>query len=150
MDDIDRRMLGVLRQDGRISNADLAATIGLSASACLRRLRALERAGIIRGYAALIEEPLTDAALVVLIQITLERQTEEFLDRFETAIRRCREVAACFLMTGMADYLVRVEVEDAAAYERLHRETLSRLPGVARIQSSFAIRTVVGGRPSSA
>ena len=82
--------------------------------------------------------------MVVLTQITLERQTEESLNRFEAAVRRCPEVRDCYLMTGLSDYLMRIEVADAGDYERLHKEVLSRLPGVARIQSSFAIRTVVG------
>nr|WP_313901449.1 Lrp/AsnC ligand binding domain-containing protein [Methylobacterium sp. J-070] len=97
-------------------------------------------------HAALIGSALAEGALVVLIQITLERQTEEFLDRFESAIRRCPEVAACFLITGISGHLVRIEVADAATYEHLHRETLSRLPGVSRLQSNFTIRTVVGAK----
>jgi DNA-binding Lrp family transcriptional regulator len=80
------------------------------------------------------------------VQITLERQTEEFLRRFESAVRKCPEVCECYLMTGIADYLLRVETGSAAEYERIHTEVLSRLPGVARIQSSFAIRTVVKSR----
>lgn len=148
LDDVDSRILQVLRSDGRISNADLAAAVGLSPSACLRRLRQLERSGVIRGYTALISRPGADDRLVVLTQITLDRQTEEFLNRFEAAARRCPEVTDCYLMTGMADYLLKIEVKNAADYERLHKEVLSRLPGVARIQSSFAIRTVVSGRPA--
>ncbi|WP_245239646.1 Lrp/AsnC family transcriptional regulator [Methylobacterium variabile] len=143
-DEIDARILRVLRGDGRISNADLAAKVGLSPSACLRRLRLLEQNGTIRGYTALIEADEREVHLVVLTQITLERQTEESLNRFEAAVRRCPEVRDCYLMTGLSDYLMRIEVSDAGDYERLHKEVLSRLPGVARIQSSFAIRTVVG------
>ncbi|WP_238122498.1 MULTISPECIES: Lrp/AsnC family transcriptional regulator [unclassified Xanthobacter] len=148
LDDVDTRILQVLRGDGRISNADLAAAVGLSPSACLRRMRQLERSGVIRGYTALINRPGPDDRLVVLTQITLDRQTEEFLNRFEAAARRCPEVTDCYLMTGMADYLLKIEVRNAADYERLHKEVLSRLPGVARIQSSFAIRTVVSSRPA--
>ncbi|AWN55784.1 transcriptional regulator [Methylobacterium sp. 17Sr1-1] len=143
-DEIDARILRVLRDDGRISNADLAAKVGLSPSACLRRLRLLESNGTIRGYTALIEADEREHHMVVLTQITLERQTEESLNRFEAAVRRCPEVRDCYLMTGLSDYLMRIEVSDAGDYERLHKEVLSRLPGVARIQSSFAIRTVVG------
>ncbi|GJD50323.1 Leucine-responsive regulatory protein [Methylobacterium crusticola] len=143
-DEIDGRILRVLRGDGRISNAALAAEIGLSPSACLRRLRLLEASGVIRGYTALVDDAGADGRLVVLTQITLDRQTEEFLNRFEAAVRRCPEVRDCYLMTGLSDYLMRIEVRDAGDYERLHKEVLSRLPGVARIQSSFAIRTVVG------
>lgn len=143
-DQTDARILRVLRGNGRISNADLAAEVGLSPSATLRRLRLLERSGVIRGYTALIDEADGAEPLVVLTRITLDRQTEEYLNRFEAAVRRCPEVRSCYLMTGLSDYLVRIEVADAGDYERLHKEVLSRLPGVARIQSSFAIRTVVG------
>ncbi len=142
MDGIDRRIIQVLRTDGRISNADLAAAVGLSASACHRRVRLLEETGVIRGYAAIIGGPAEETGLVVLTQFTLDRQTEDFLIRFEAAVRRCPEVQDCYLMTGVADYLVKLKVRDAADYERLHKEVLSRLP-VARLQSSFAIRTVV-------
>ncbi|MGU3667169.1 Lrp/AsnC family transcriptional regulator [Methylobacterium sp. A49B] len=147
MDETDRRIIQVLRGDGRISNADLAAAVSLSASACHRRVRALETSGIIRGYTALVGA--ADApGLVVLTQFTLDRQTEDYLNRFEAAVRRCPEVQDCYLMTGSADYLVKLRVIDAADYERLHKDVLSRLPGVARLQSSFAIRTVVAaGRP---
>ncbi|MDQ0449931.1 DNA-binding Lrp family transcriptional regulator [Methylobacterium aerolatum] len=143
VDGIDRRIIQVLRTDGRISNADLAAAVGLSASACHRRVRLLEETGVIRGYAAIIGGPAEETGLVVLTQFTLDRQTEDFLIRFEAAVRRCPEVQDCYLMTGVADYLVKLKVRDAADYERLHKEVLSRLPGVARLQSSFAIRTVV-------
>ncbi|MDQ0504663.1 Lrp/AsnC family transcriptional regulator [Xanthobacter agilis] len=148
LDDVDERIIRVLRGDGRISNADLAAEVGLSPSACLRRLRQLERSGVIRGYTALVSRAGPDDKLVVITQITLDRQTEEFLNRFEAAARRCPEVSDCYLMTGLADYILKIEVKNAADYERLHKEVLSRLPGVARIQSSFAIRTVVSGRPA--
>lgn len=146
MDEIDRRIIQALRADGRISNADLAARIGLSASACHRRVRALEESGIIRGYTAIIGGVPDEPGLVVLTQFTLDRQTEDYLNRFEAAVRRCPEVQDCYLMTGTADYLVKIKIADAADYERLHKEVLSRLPGVARLQSSFAIRTVVAGR----
>jgi DNA-binding Lrp family transcriptional regulator len=142
-DATDRDILRILRDDGRISNSDLAAKVGLSPSSCLRRVRILERSGIIRGYAALIDVVSETEGLVVITQITLERQTEDFLNRFEAAARRCPEVQDCYLMTGTADYLMKLKVKDTPDYERLHKEVLSRLPGVARLQSSFAIRTVV-------
>lgn len=145
MDDIDRRIVRLLRADGRMSNAKLAEAAGLSQSACLRRLRLLEQSGVIRGYAAIIDDPDDRSRRsVVIVQITLERQTEEYFRRFEAAARRLPEIAECYLMTGMADYLLRVEVADAADYERVHAEHLSKLPGVARIQSNFAIRRVTG------
>lgn len=147
LDEIDRKLLRALRADGRISNADLAASVGLSASACLRRVRLLEHRGIIRGYTALINAPQDQPPTVAIIQITLERQTEDHLGRFEAEIRKCPEVTACYLMTGVADYLVLAETRTVADYERLHKEVLSRIPGVARIQSSFAMRRVTDWRP---
>ncbi len=145
LDSLDRKMLRLLRADGRMSNADLAAAIGLSPSACLRRLRLLESSGAIRGYTAILADPGPQSRTVVIVQITLERQTEDAFNRFEAAVRQCPEVCECYLMTGVSDYLIRVEARDAADYERIHKEQLSRMPGVARIQSAFAIRTVVRG-----
>ena len=143
-DRTDADIIRILRADGRISNADLAARVGLSASACLRRTRLLERTGVIRGYTALIDAADAGGSLVVLTQITLDRQTGDALNRFEAAVRRCPEVSDCYLMTGSADYHMKIDVKDARDYERLHKDVLSQLPGIARIQSSFAIRTVVG------
>lgn len=144
LDEHDLRILRMLRQDGRITNAALAEAVGLSPSACLRRLRLLERRGVIRGYTAIIAEPEIRDTVTVIVQITLDRQTEEHLSRFEAAVRRLPEVRECHLMTGLSDYLLRLETRDAADYERIHKEQLSRLPGVQRIQSAFAIRRVIG------
>lgn len=143
LDELDRAIIRELRTDGRMSNAALAAAVGLSPSACLRRMRLMERSGVIRGYTVLLEAPEPQGAVTVIVQITLERQTEQHLARFEAAVKRCPEVVQCHLMTGIADYLLQVEARDAADYERIHKEQLSRMPGVARIQSSFAIRTVI-------
>jgi DNA-binding Lrp family transcriptional regulator len=143
MDAVDRRIIDVLRADGRITNADLAEKVGLSPSACLRRVRLLEEDGTIRGYAALINDRVAVSDTVVIVQISLERQTDEYLRRFEEAASQCPDIRECYLMTGVSDYLLRVTVPDAASYERIHTDILSRLPGVARIQSSFAIRAVI-------
>lgn len=143
LDSIDHTILRHLRADGRVSNADLAAAVGLSQSACLRRVRLLERRGVIRGYTAIVATPSEEEPVVVIVQITLERQTEDAMRRFEEAVRKCPEVRECHLMTGLSDYLLRVEARDAADYERIHKELLSRMPGVSRIQSAFAIRTVI-------
>jgi DNA-binding Lrp family transcriptional regulator len=145
LDEADLAILRELRLDARMTNAKLAAAVGLSPSACLRRLRLLEHRGVIRGYTVLLAEPQRAGQVTVIVQITLDRQTEQHLTRFEAGIRRCPEVRECYLMTGMADYLLRVECRDAADYERIHKEQLSRMPGVARIQSSFAIRAVITG-----
>ena len=142
IDDFDRRIIRALRRDGRMSNVELAREVGLSPSACLRRVQALETGGVIRGYTAIVADDATDA-MVVIVQITLDRQSEESLNRFEEAVRKHPEIRECFLMTGIADYLLRAEARNAAHYEVIHKEILSRLPGVARIQSSFAIRSVL-------
>ena len=147
VDAIDRSILRLLRLDARMSNARLAAEVGLSASACLRRIRIMEQAGIIKGYTALIDAANAEASIAVIINITLERQTEDHLDRFEAAVRKHPEIRECFLMTGGSDYLLRVEVENAGEFERIHKEILSALPGVLRIHSSFAIRNVLATRP---
>jgi DNA-binding Lrp family transcriptional regulator len=143
-DRIDQRLIAVLRRDGRISNAKLAAEVGLSASACLRRLRQLEASGVIRGYTALIGAAEPARRAIFIAEILLDRQTDEYFSRFEKEIRRCADVVECYLMTGDYDYLVRVEAADPADYERVHRDQLARLPGVARIRTSFAIRRVIG------
>jgi len=142
MDSIDASIVRLLQLDGRMSNAKLAAEVGLSPSACLRRLRFLEQSGVIRGYAAFVAEVEPDDLATFIVSIVLERQTEEFLDRFESAVRKCPDVGECYLMTGSHDYLLRVEARDMADFERIHRDQLSRLPGVSRIQSSYAIRRV--------
>jgi DNA-binding Lrp family transcriptional regulator len=143
MDAVDRRIIDALRADGRITNADLAEKVGLSPSACLRRVRLLEEDGTIRGYTALINDREAVSDTVVIVQISLERQTDEYLRRFEKAASQCPDIRECYLMTGVSDYLLGVSVPDAASYERIHTDVLSRLPGVARIQSSFAIRAVI-------
>jgi DNA-binding Lrp family transcriptional regulator len=145
IDRIDEKLIAALRRDGRISNAKLADEVGLSASACLRRMRQLEAAGIIRGYTALIDRPERDQKMVCVVEIVLERQTDEYFTRFETAIRRSADIRECYLMTGDYDYLVRVEAADPADYERIHRDQLAKLPGVSRIRTAFAIRKIVSG-----
>lgn len=149
LDAIDRNILKLLRIDARKSNAALAAEVGLSPSACLRRIRIMEQAGVIRGYTAIVDTASTDATIAVIINITLERQTEDYLDRFEAAARRHPEIQECYLMTGGSDYLLRVEVASAGAFERIHKEILSTMPGVLRIHSSFSIRNVLAMRPGA-
>jgi DNA-binding Lrp family transcriptional regulator len=143
LDRIDERLIATLRRDGRISNARLAEAVGLSPSACLRRLRLLETGGVIRGYTALVDTVEAGPSTVCVVEIMLERQTDEYFTRFETAIRRCPDVRECYLMTGDYDYLVRVEAQDPADYERIHRDQLAKLPGVSRIRTAFAIRKIV-------
>jgi DNA-binding Lrp family transcriptional regulator len=145
LDALDRRILQTLQTDGRLPNAKLAAAVGLSPSACLRRLRMLEHDGVIRGYAAIVEAD-EERLTTVLVEIVLDRQTSESMTRFENAVRKVPEVRECYLMSGNSDYFLRVEVREQTDYERIHSEHLSRLPGVARVRSSFAIRTVTRRR----
>lgn len=140
-DDVDRSILRVLRLDGRKPNAEVAQEVGLSPSACLRRIRIMENRGVIRGYTVITGAENDDVRGVdVVVQVTLERQTEDYLSRFENAVRQCPEIRECFLMGGDVDYWLRLRTESVAAYEAIHGEVLSRLPGVTRISSSFAMR----------
>jgi DNA-binding Lrp family transcriptional regulator len=145
LDALDRRILQTLQTDGRLPNAKLAAAVGLSPSACLRRLRMLEHDGVIRGYAAIVEAD-EERLTTVLVEIVLDRQTSESMTRFENAVRKVPDVRECYLMSGNSDYFLRVEVREQTDYERIHSEHLSRLPGVARVRSSFAIRRVTRRR----
>ncbi|MBT8104187.1 MAG: Lrp/AsnC family transcriptional regulator [Woeseiaceae bacterium] len=142
LDRYDRLILEALQQDGRISNVQLAQKVSLSESACLRRVRALEEAGMIDRYAALLNQKRAGLPGNVFVQVGLHREVESDLAAFEDAVRGIPEVMECYLMSGEFDYLVRVVVSDMADFERIHKESLTRLPGVARINSSFAIRTV--------
>lgn len=149
LDALDRRLLNLLRLDARRPNSALAKELGLSASACLRRLRALERAGVVQGYTVIMSEQQGER-VVAIVRITLERQTEEQMVRFEAAVRQHPEIEECYLMTGEADYVLRTSADSASAYEQIHKEILSRLPGVARINSSIALRNVLRRAPGQA
>lgn len=142
LDRIDRNILALLQQDGRMANSDLSQRVGLSPSPCLRRVKALEDTGVIRNYVALVDPAAVDLSVSVFVSVTLERQVEERLDAFEAAVVRWPEVLECYLMTGEADYLLRVVVPDLAAYERFLKDHLTRVPGVASIKSSFALKQV--------
>jgi len=142
IDRFDRAILDAVQKDGRISNVDLANAINLSESACLRRVRALEESGMIDRYVALLGQARVGLPGNVFVHIGLHREEESELAAFEEAVRSIPEVMECYLMTGEFDYLLRVVVTDMADFERLHKEALTRLPGVARVNSSVAIRTV--------
>jgi Lrp/AsnC family leucine-responsive transcriptional regulator len=142
MDKIDRQILRALQRDGRMSNVELAQAVHLSESASLRRVRALEESGHITRYVALLSAQKTGFPTNVFVSITLHRQDQHDLQAFEEAVRKVPEVMECYLMTGVSDYLLRVACRDAADFERLHSQHLTRLPGVARVQSSFALRVV--------
>jgi Lrp/AsnC family leucine-responsive transcriptional regulator len=142
LDEIDRRLLSALQENGRIPVTDLAEKVGLTTSPCLRRLKILEQAGIIRGYAAHVDQQKVGLPVSVFVSVKLEMQREEALERFEATIRECPEVMECYLMTGSRDYLLRVVAQDLAAYERFLKQTLTRIDGVASIESSFALAQV--------
>ncbi|HKE94663.1 MAG TPA: Lrp/AsnC family transcriptional regulator [Povalibacter sp.] len=146
LDRFDRAILQALQLDGRITNSMLAERVSLSESACLRRVRALEESGLIEGYTARINQQRAGFPVNVFVNITLDRQDEVDLRKFEEAVRKIPEVIECYLMTGDYDYTVRVAVADTADFERVHSKHLTRLPGVARVHSSFALRTVQKSR----
>jgi len=142
LDAIDRKILAVLQEDGRVSLADLSEQVGLSPSPCLRRVRLLEKAGIIARYVAMVDQRAAGLPVSVFISIKLESQREQALARFSKAIARWPEVLECYLMTGPRDYLLRVVVADLAAYEQFLKQKLTRLDGIASIESSFALEQV--------
>ena len=142
IDEIDRRILAHLQRDARMTNAKLAERVGLSPAPCLRRIRALEAAGVIRDYVALLDSRAVGRAVTVFIEIRLDLQVKDRLDILERAIREWPEVLECSLMTGDADYMLRVAVPDVDAYEQFLRDKLTRLEGVASIKSSFALKQV--------
>ena len=142
VDQIDRRILNVLQRSGRISNADLADEVNLSASACHRRVQRLEKDGFIKNYVALLDPRKLEVPTTVFVEITLQGQADEVLDAFEKAVARIPDVLECHLMAGTADYILKVVAEDTEDFARIHRQHLARLPGVAQMQSSFALRTV--------
>jgi Lrp/AsnC family leucine-responsive transcriptional regulator len=142
LDATDWQILGLLQGDARISNVELARAVGLSPSPCLNRVRALEEAGYISRYVTLLDALRVGLKVSVFIQVTLERQIEPALETFEKAIRERPEVMECYLMTGDADYLLRVVVADIQVLEEFILKFLSRLPGVGNIRSSFALKQV--------
>jgi len=142
LDSIDRRLLTALQKRGRISNADLADKVNLSASACHRRVQRLESEGYIAGYVALLNARKIGVVATVFVEITLSTQADEVLEAFEKAVARIPDVLECHLTAGAADYILKVVAENTEDFARIHRQYLTRLPGVAKMQSSFALRTV--------
>lgn len=143
LDDIDRHLLALLQQDGRATNQDLADEVGLSPSACLRRVRRLEETGVIAGYTAVLAPAVTGAARTVVVEVSLTSQHEDALHAFEVAAADVPGLRSCHLLAGDADYLIVLGVQDVDAYEVIHREHLARLPHVARLRTSVALRTVL-------
>jgi Lrp/AsnC family leucine-responsive transcriptional regulator len=144
LDRFDRRILEILQENGRISNQDLAQAIGLSPSPCLRRVRALEDAGVIIGYRARLDSSKLGLSLMALIHIAMDRHTPERFDNFEKRVSALPEVVECLLITGQeADYQVKVVVEDMEAYQELLLKKITRIEGVTGVHSSFVMRRVV-------
>ncbi len=143
LDQIDQRILAALQANARLSNVELANQAGLSPSPCLRRVRGLEEDGVIKGYAALVDQEAVGLPVSVFVMVSLERQVEQALEIFEARVSALPEVMECYLMTGDSDYLLRVVTRDLQAYERFLMHQLTKFPGVSSIKSSFALKQVV-------
>lgn len=141
-DTIDRKLLSVLQRDSRLSIAELGAEVGLSASACHRRVKLLEEGGVISGYGARLDPRRLGYGMEFFVEVALKTQSDKALDAFERAVSTAPEILEGHLMAGGTDYLLRIVARDAADFERIHRDVLAKLPGVARLESHLAIRTV--------
>lgn len=142
LDATDRRLLSALQRDGRLTTAQLSDLAHLSPSACHRRVQRMEAEGVIDRYVALLDARRLGWPTTVFVEITLSGQADELLDAFEAAVKRVPDVLECHLMAGTADYLLKVVAQDTDDFARIHRQYLARLPGVAQMHSSFALRTV--------
>ncbi len=142
IDTLDKAILAALVTDGRLSQVELAERVPLSPTAIARRIRALEEAGIIEGYQARISRKALGLTMTVIVQISLKGQGQDLLDAFEKAAAAAPSVISCHLMSGEDDYILTVLARDLADYERIHKLELSRLPGVVRLRSNFALREV--------
>jgi DNA-binding Lrp family transcriptional regulator len=145
LDELDISILRYLERYGRATNYEVGEAVGLSASAASRRIQTLESAGTIRGYRAVVDDRLLGRRMTVYIRVTLERQSAPVLSAFEAAVRHCKEIASCHLMAGQYDYMLVARVAGIDDYGRLHQNELSRLPGVIRLETSFALRDVLDG-----
>ncbi|AHG45071.1 AsnC family transcriptional regulator [Rhizobium leguminosarum bv. trifolii CB782] len=143
LDTIDLAILKALQANARITNAELAERIGLSPSACSRRLDILERSGVIDGYHARLSHKALDYKMIAIVHISLSGQFAKTLAEFEAAVKLCPNVLVCYLMSGEYDYILRVAARDLEDYERIHRDWLSALPHVVKINSSFALREII-------
>ncbi|WP_235890687.1 MULTISPECIES: Lrp/AsnC family transcriptional regulator [Martelella] len=143
LDEIDHAILKALQRNGRITNAELAETVGLSPSACSRRLDILEKNSVIESYTAKISADALGYKMVAIVHISLSGQFARTLAEFEDAVISCPNVLACYMVSGQYDYILRVAAKDLKDYERIHRDWLSALPHVAQINSSFALRPVI-------
>ena len=145
LDELDEAVLRHLQRNGRATNYEVGEAVGLSPSAASRRIQALESSGAIRGYRARIDDRLLGKRMTVYIRVSVERQSAPVLAAFEAAIRKCKGIHSCHLMAGQYDYMLVVRVADIDDYGRLHQNELSRLPGVTRLETSFALSDVLEG-----
>lgn len=143
LDTIDLAIVRALQANGRMSNAELSSRVGLSASACSRRLDILEKSGVISGYHARLSNKALDYKMMAIVHISLSGQGAKTLAEFENAVKLCPNILVCYLMSGDYDYILRVAAKDLDDYERIHRDWLSALPHVVKINSSFALREVI-------
>ncbi len=146
LDELDIAILRFLERQGRATNFEVGEAVGLSASAASRRILALEASGAIRGYRALIDDRLLGKHMTVYIRVTLERQSAAVLSAFEAGVRHCHDIVSCHLLAGQYDYILVARVAGIDDYNRLHQNELSRLPGVIRLETSFALRDVLEGK----
>jgi DNA-binding Lrp family transcriptional regulator len=146
LDDLDVAILHFLERRGRATNFEVGEAVGLSASAASRRILTLEATGAIRGYRAVINDRLLGKHMTVYIRVTLERQSAAVLSTFEAAVRHCHDIVSCHLLAGQHDYILVARVAGIDDYNRLHLNELSRLPGVLRLETSFALRDVLEGK----
>lgn len=142
LDEIDVRILDHMQGDARLTNVELAERVGLSPSPCLRRLRKLENDGVIQGYMTFVDQTKVGLPVSVFVSVALREQSETALEEFEASVAALPEVMECYLMTGTSDYLMRVVTRDLADYERFLKNHLTRIPAIASIQSSFALKQV--------
>jgi Lrp/AsnC family leucine-responsive transcriptional regulator len=143
VNEIDRKILGHLQADGRMTNQNLSEQVGLSPSPCLRRVRGLEESGVIAGYVALVDPGAIGLSVTAFVRIRLDQQDDSHLAAFETAVAAFPEVMECYLMTGEADYQLRVLVRSLGEFEDFLRHKLTRIKGVSQVTTSFALRPIV-------
>jgi Lrp/AsnC family transcriptional regulator, leucine-responsive regulatory protein len=141
-DRIDRKILDLLQQDGRLANVELAERVALSPSPCLRRVRALEQRGVIRQYVALLDPAQVGLALLAYVSVKLEKRGKMPIDAFSQAVRSWPEVVACYAMTGDMDYLLRVQVENLDHFSRFVMDQLLKQPGVLDVRSNFVLERI--------
>ena len=142
LDQIDKRIVKALQDNARLSSQELSAQVGISASPCWRRVKALEEAGVIAKYVTLVDPEALGLSISIFTSVSLDKQIETALETFQKAVRKRPEVMECYLMTGDFDYLLRVVVGSLHDYERFLLDHLTRIPGVASIKSSFALKQV--------